>query len=272
MEKKKLAQMMNDSPSCAPLSKYSPLSVVIHDSSNWTGNEEYSLLNDLKVAYFALHDVYRNFSYCYITSVFDRSKLLTYRIDNNTIVSRREPFSILVVSGNDTERIVRFIRTNLPILNSVPKICITYSIGPKDRAKLLNAGFDDVITAKNIGIAESQARIGMIHNRYLKNIDDYEIQEKLRKGKISICNFDSLSNGQKFIFDKLFNSFGRTVAFDRLLSTSSLDDAPTTITSLRVQIGNVRKQLKSNFIIENVRDEGYCLDHIRKSSISNWLS
>lgn len=60
----------------------------------------------------------------------------------------RGEFDLVVVMGNDPRRLRQLMRLYRPLLSSRPKIAVMQSSNPRDRAMLLNCGFDDVFDTK----------------------------------------------------------------------------------------------------------------------------
>lgn len=77
----------------------------------------------------------------------------------------RDPYDVLVVAGSDAKRLVKLLRCYLPVLGLVPKIAALEKSTPPERARLLNAGFDDVLTA-GVPVHEARARVMAIWQRY----------------------------------------------------------------------------------------------------------
>lgn len=170
----------------------------------------------------------------------------------------RDPYDILLVAGSDAKRLVKLLRFYLPVLGLVPKIAALEKSTPRERTKLLNAGFDDVLTA-GVPVQEARARLTAIWQRYQMRSVSLPASSR---GFASFEQIPALSKGpltrrEADIFRSLLQKSPSPVPLSELQAGLSFA-RPIKTTSLRVQISTLRKKLREGVHIQKMTT-GYAL-------------
>lgn len=170
----------------------------------------------------------------------------------------RDPYDVLLVAGSDAKRLVKLLRCYLPVLGLVPKIAALEKSTPRERARLLNAGFDDVLTA-GVPVQEARARVMAIWQRY--QMRSVSLPPSSRGGA-RVEQAPALSKGpltkrEADIFRSLLEKSPSPVPLPELQAGLSFA-RPIKTTSLRVQISMLRKKLKDGAHIQKMTT-GYAL-------------
>lgn len=81
------------------------------------------------------------------------------------ICPSKEWYDLLIIAGVDSKRMIKLIKHYRPALGLIPKVAAISRASPPERAKLLNAEFDDVFTSSMSHI-EAHARTHAMLRRY----------------------------------------------------------------------------------------------------------
>lgn len=166
-------------------------------------------------------------------------------------------YNVIFVVGKDTSRFRRFMKTYSPIMARKPKIAVTKDTSPARRAKILEAGFDDVFTTA-MPVDEAQARIQAMLRRVRLASRHDGIGELL---DVQLRNIVStpLQPREIRLMRKLLSSQGSVVRTHELASVTN--DAVQSISpaSLRVAISNLRGKLQKHVRIRSHGLDGYSL-------------
>lgn len=173
------------------------------------------------------------------------------------ICPSRSDFDLLVVTGNDVRRVRQLLRLYRPILRRKPKIAVLQSSSPRDRAILLNAGFDDVMDPR-MPVPEGQARAVSLVKRYDMTIaglprvaaDETPDVERMISGPLSrreaeVCGLLLARSPEPVAIAALSRSIGGL--------------RPIARSSLRVLISNLRTRLRRGVSIEYTYPSAYAV-------------
>ncbi|WP_298290103.1 hypothetical protein [Novosphingobium sp.] len=174
----------------------------------------------------------------------------------------RGEFDAVVVMGNDPRRLRQLMRLYRPLLRSRPKIAVLQVSNPRDRAMLLNSGYDDVFEPK-MPVPEAQARTIALVRRYAATLtgDVPEVPEDVLKSVITEDAIDTISRRQIGLLGLLLKKSPNPVAFDQLCSCSSKRKRISAAT-LRVAISNLRSMLKDDVEITYHYPSSYALSRV----------
>jgi DNA-binding response OmpR family regulator len=195
----------------------------------------------------------------FIAEIFLRERISEFDIGLDTIPRPYEDYDILVMSSNDTRRIVRFMKTNVALCNSVPKICVTHKMHPTKRAKLLKAGFDDVVDISQTNNKEMKSRIQAIQSRYTSSRTRLLLAKQFETHLSEVVDLKKITASQKRVLLKILSYSGRVCPVFSLQMAGSLDTEPITLEHLRVLIHHIRSALHEPFDITNSSGIGYRL-------------
>lgn len=142
-------------------------------------------------------------------------------------------YNVIFVVGKDISRFRRFMKTYAPIMARKAKIAVTKDASPARRAKILDAGFDDVFTtAMPVELLDLQ----------LRNI----VSTPLQPREIRLMR-------------KLLSSQGSVVRTHELASVTNDAVQSISLASLRVAISNLRGKLQKHVRIRSHGLDGYSL-------------
>jgi DNA-binding winged helix-turn-helix (wHTH) protein len=193
----------------------------------------------------------------FISGIFSKERISEYDIRLDTIPKPYEQCDIFVMSSNDTDRIMKFMKVNSPLCNSLPKICITHKMQPKKRARLLNAGFDDVMDMAQIKTEEAKARILAIINRYTSSRTKFFLKAQYEELLSEVVNLKKITPTQMRILVRILSHKGRVCPLYSLQIAGSLTTEPISVEHLRVLIHYIRSALHEPFDIQNSSGMGY---------------
>lgn len=169
-----------------------------------------------------------------------------------------EKMDLLILSGNDVDRLHSFLKINQPLLIQTPKIVLSNALAPSKRAELLKLGYDDVVNMKNSTPADFCARALSCLRRY--QITKNSSGDELFINSISnVCNFSKLTSSQRRVIHALIESLGNFSSYGHLCSVASKTNVRVSNEHLRVLIHEIRPALKSGYTINSVYGEGYRL-------------
>lgn len=184
--------------------------------------------------------------------------------ENNTYALSTDPyFNVLILGGDDTVRITKYIRANAKLLAGRLIIVLTSRSNPTKRARLLNAGCDDVFDIDRMEIAEAAARLTAHiarHEIYRQSFREEQIQlGKLNEiVKINRCSSRELELIRIFV--------SHSASFVSYLKIRSLVGDHHSLASenhMKVFISNLRKKLQDNYKIIPVTALGYKLKNLQ---------
>lgn len=166
-------------------------------------------------------------------------------------------FDILLVTGNDVRRLRQLLRLYRPLLHSKAKIAIMPATTPRERASLLNAGFDEVCDPR-MPIPEAQARAVSLVNRYRT------AGLRLSQNSQNRCFFDEseittapLTRRERAICSLLFEQSPNHVSISTLCNATGVKTIARS--SLRVLISKIRTKLRKGWRIEYTNSGSYAL-------------
>jgi DNA-binding response OmpR family regulator len=242
-----------------------------HDHSQISG-DRHSLL-DYSSYYLKQIRVFPEYAFRYI-SIDDRSHgrrahFLSHILplddffsfgDNNTYAISTEPhYDVLLIGGEDTIRIARYIKANAKLLAGRLILVLTSRSSPTKRARMLNAGCDDVFDVDRMEIDEAVARLSALlarHEVYRKAFQ--EAQKQITKldeiAELSRCSSKEIELIRLFILQK--SSF---VSYINIRSVLGDHFSPISENHMKVFISNLRKKLRHEFKISAVTGLGYKL-------------
>lgn len=211
------------------------------------------------VKYLYLNDTFAKFRETFVNDAFERSTVVKYRLQFDSLPRTFERADIVVVGGNDFDRLASFIRVNQPILRHVPAIALGQTLAPRRRADLLNLGYDDVLNIKSCSPEEFGARAFSIFERYriteAKYYNEGIVDPVIRK----VCDYENLTFAQKKIVRAFIESPGKFCTYDKLSRVASRDYADLSPGHVRVLIHSIRQHLAPGYEISSVYGEGYRL-------------
>lgn len=212
------------------------------------------------VKYIYINDVYAAYRLNFILEALKGSRINKFRMIFDSLPRTHESPDVVIVGGNDPDRLASFIKVNLPILRAVPKVALASSLNPKKRANLLDLGFDDVLNVPNITHDEFYARIKSLSGRYAEYAAEQARIAEYNKELETICFAERLTRTQRKILCVLWDAQGKTCRYLMLQNCLTDNYEPASLDYLRVAISMIRLCLKPGVKIENVKGQGYRLN------------
>lgn len=170
----------------------------------------------------------------------------------------KSDYDVLAIAGNDIRRVRYLLRIYRPLLSAKPKFAILQSTLPRDRAFLLNAGFDDVFDPR-MPVPEAQARIVACAQRYAA------VAEGAATPSTELPQFQrlrrmlaQLSPRERSVCEMLLLQFPNPVGIDSL-ATAHLGRQMLAPASLRVLISTIRTKLPEDVSIAYTHPKAYLL-------------
>ncbi len=211
------------------------------------------------IKYLYINDTFARFRDKFVDQAFPDCEINRYRILFDDLPRTYERADIVVVGGNDPDRLAAFIKVNEPLLRNVPKLALSQNIAPRRRADLLNVGYDDVLNMRSCGAEEFGARALSIFERYRLASARHEIDLFAGAGINKVCDYEKLTFSQRRIVKALISAPGRYCSYDKLARLASRDHIDLTPNHLRVLIHQIRPKLSPDYEIAAVYGEGYRL-------------
>ena len=181
-------------------------------------------------------------------------------IDSPAAVSRAlTEFDILVVSGSDVPRAMKFLKENYPAVRSLPKIALVEESRATKRAKLLMAGYDDVFDVSRLRVEEGIARIGAMRARFATAQASIDKVESTGRTLAQIANVNRISKRERKILLELISAPNQFCSYAMLRSLLSDWGEEISNNNLKVIISNLRGKLRPGVMITARMNSGYSL-------------
>jgi DNA-binding response OmpR family regulator len=179
------------------------------------------------------------------------------------ISPNRFDYDVLIIAGNDPKRVKRLLRFYAAAITNKTKVALVRSTGPKERATLLRAGFDDVFDPR-MTIPEAQARMRAHHARHCLT-RAHPVESKAEKAEPWDEPDEHFAlpptSREKAMFEILHAADGSVVSMRRLAQALGPDNALKPA-SVKVLISTLRKKLRAGLDIRSDRQNGYALQDI----------
>lgn len=211
------------------------------------------------VKYLYINDVFAKYRETFIEEALEGATFHKYRLLFDDLPRTSEKCDVVIVGGNDLQRLASFIKVNLPLVERVPTIAVTGNLSPRSRAKLMNLGYDDVMNLKGLAAEEMAARVAVIFNRLKMAEEKTENLQKYTSSINEICEVDRLSRSQRLVIEALFDAKDNLCRYGQLRAHISKGYESLSLMHLRVVIHDIRENMKPGYTIENIRGIGYRL-------------
>ncbi len=182
-----------------------------------------------------------------------------YRLISDILPRTDQHMDVVIVSGNDSNRLASFMKVNLPILRRTPVLAVGSTLSPRRRAELLRLGYDDVVNVGNLSGDEFAARVIAICRRHRMTRQIERDLSEFHQTINRVCAYDAPSGAQRRVIEVLVRAKGGVCSYGVLRNTLAGDYYDASLSNLRVVIHNIKRHLRGEARIENVRSEGYKL-------------
>jgi DNA-binding response OmpR family regulator len=223
--------------------------------------DEMSDINQIKVRYISSNDQFKSKRDAWVTKLIKNMDYYNFNYyETHSISKMNGDYDVVIIGGNDSSRIGRFIRDNHALIGGHPKIAVMTGSDPRRRAQLLNAGFDDVLDSMRTQADEALFRISSIWRRY-DHVNEIKLeQENVQRQISNIIRPNMKPSSAEFrIISELINRSGKIVSYDRLMIVASRGYEKISTNHLKVLISNLRKKLNDDYKITSSHNFGYAL-------------
>lgn len=168
-------------------------------------------------------------------------------------------FDVFMVGGIDIVRMAKVFRSGEAILRGRVKIALVSDSSPRQRARLLTAGFDDVFDIEKLHQDEAAVRLQAISARYeMRRMEEdavrYEDAQLER-----VCHPAEINKRERIILLALMKSENLFASYYALQSAISDYHEIVSFGSLKVSVTHLRKKMKPGTHIASRSGEGYQL-------------
>jgi DNA-binding response OmpR family regulator len=198
----------------------------------------------------------------YLSKIFSNIVTRPFFDEETYTVSRAwGDYEILLIGGNDPLRMGRYLRANRFLLNPVAKIAVMHGSTPPRRARLLNAGFDDVIDSAKMAPTEAIARITAILQCYSAHRQKQHNRIERDASIATYCNPMDLTPREQALLWALAHKAGQSISVSQVAKLIDANDPVKLKRSIKVSISNLRRKLLGGYTIESDYQGGYGLYH-----------
>ena len=220
-------------------------------------DSQFDNLSYYTLKYLYINDNFAKYRELFVRKEFLLSKILSYRLLFDDLPRTLERIDILIVGGNDPDRLMSFIRINHPCLKHIAKIALGQNLNPIRRAALLRLGYDDVLNLKDLAPDELGSRVLSILHRY-RTTESQIFSEQIFDDIIENNSVkQKLTPSEKSVLKLLIETPGNFCTGEKLSKAASHDHIEVSPAHLRVLIHNIRQHLAAGYAINTVYGEGY---------------
>jgi len=216
--------------------------------------------SEMQTRYLALNDPYSTARLAWLGAVFENFEVHAYASEDTRFISTAyADFDVLVIGGNDHKRIAPVYRRFRPILRRKAVVALMRGSTPQKRARLILAGFDDVMDIERTPPIEAAARLRAIHARHcLRRVQEAQARRQ-REALAAICEVDRLTAKERRLLATLIVRPGRPVTVEALQRDGGNSHEPITAKNLKVSLSALRKKLRPGVSIVFDPGTGYVL-------------
>lgn len=226
--------------------------------------DEFSFLSSLTFRYLSSNEVGKEFRDSWIENLLPSvEKYNLNYLETYPLSSSSGNFDLLIIGGNDSRQISRFLKQNEAIISSKPRIILMNNSDPRRRAQALNAGFDDVLDSVRMSVSEALFRLIAICRRYqITKENKLKNDMMLREVNQIVTPDANLSNTELRILKLLLKNFQKVVSYSSLESEASKGYEPISRSNLKVVISKLRKKILRDYLITASGGYGYVIKKI----------
>lgn len=202
------------------------------------------------IRYLSMNDLHREARDNWLRATFGVFDLYTFvDLETRFLSIAESDYETLIIGGNDPVRAARFLRINRPILASKVKIALMYGSLASKRAKLLNAGFDDVFDSARMGGEEAAMRCAAIVARYRAAAHQAQAELELASSLERVANLHLLGKRERQLLKLLAERLGEPVSHYKLRTELGNNADELSYNYLKVLASNLRAKLKSPYVL-----------------------
>lgn len=220
-----------------------------------------------KVAYLTINDASRMARDSFAAALFETLAPRAFGDDDTFGISRaREPVDLVLIGGGDAVRLCRYVKLNQPLLANVACIALSGGTTPTRRARMLLAGFDEVIDCARMSLAEARARVAAVLGRYDQALAARNAAAAVCHSLAAWCNPAALSPRERQVLQVLAANLGYVVSAKALCDAVAPRDIFAFRRALKVTISGLRRKLKPGHMITADYRGGYALHAVAPAS------
>ena len=218
------------------------------------------VVQDLRVRLIGVRDQFSDFRLSWLSSIFLKIEVFDFNSQETYAISVAErDYDVLFVGANDALRVAKFVRSNAPLLANRASFALIDQADPQRRARVLNAGFDDVFDLARTAPEEAIIRVAAVWRRY-KMVEELKRAEFEKSAAVrEIADGSELGRREILLLETLHEKLGRPVSYYSLMKICSNDYEVITFDHLKVLISNLRKKLNRSYKISAITGQGYIL-------------
>lgn len=202
------------------------------------------------IRYLSMNDLHRDARDAWLRATFGTFEHHAFvDLETRFLSIAESDYETLIIGGNDPVRAARFLRLNRPILASKVKIALMHGSLASKRAKLLNAGFDDVFDSARMSGDEAAMRCAAIAARYQAAAHKARADLELISALERVANVDQLSKRERQLLTLLTERLGEPVSHYKLRAELGQNAEELSYNYLKVLASNLRAKLKSPFVL-----------------------
>lgn len=202
------------------------------------------------IRYLSMNDLHREARDTWLRNAFGTYEHHTFvDLETRFLSIAESDYETLIIGGNDPVRAARFLRINRPILTRKVKIALMHGSLASKRAKLLNAGFDDVFDSARMGGEEAAMRCAAIVARYRAAAHQAQAELELASSLERVANVHLLGKRERQLLKLLAERLGEPVSHYKLRTELSNSTDELSYNYLKVLASNLRAKLKSPYVL-----------------------
>lgn len=214
----------------------------------------------LKVRSIAIHDAGEALRRKWLMQIFRMHQPLDFSESPEILLSNAlSHFDVILISGDDIDSICSFVAEHRPMMLGRAKICVCTSSRPEHNARLILAGFDEVVAANDMQPLEFVARLFAIWGRYRNNRISGTLATDLETMIHRVAQATKLAPKNRAVLRQLLQSSRHEASYAALCAAAGTTYAPIGFQNLKVRISRIRKLLKPGFQLVHHEGSGYGL-------------
>jgi DNA-binding response OmpR family regulator len=232
----------------------------------WIADESLNLVNGLHFRYLSANDQFKTGRDAWVSKHCNNIEYFNLNFQETHSISRMNgSYHILLVGGNDSSRISKFIKSNEALVGSQPRLAIMNRSDPRRRVQVLNAGFDDVLDCDRTKPAEMYSRIFALWRRHemVRQVSKKKEEEVRKIWDVALAD-KKLTAAEQRVLTLLSENVGKVVSYTRLAEIASKDYEKVTFNHLKVIISHIRHKIQWHCTIASANSFGYIMTQVGK--------
>lgn len=210
--------------------------------------------------YLTINDATRADRDGYAAALFTNLTVRVFTDDETHALSRaRDDYDLMLVGGSDTVRLGRYVKLNAPLLANTACIALGAGTTPTRRARLLSAGFDEVIDCARMPLEEARARVLAVISRYGNRVAAWATTRSRDAALAEFCAPGTLTPRERRVLLVLASHAEEVIASDVICKAIKPQCHFACQRGMKVTISGLRRKLKAGYMIVSDYRGGYAL-------------